>query len=106
MPIAPRRVLVFRPSHVLKAVINKIKRRSTAKTRIDLDRVNVMMGALRRQRRLVEAAQDELEFSRISVDVADREIAGMVGLELFGVDGNEVFVKVSGPSRRPGRASW
>ena len=40
----------------------------------------------RRQRRFVEAGQDQLLLARIRIDVAHREDARDVGLEFFGVD--------------------
>src|SRR5712691_5557094 len=55
-----------------------------------LVREHVMIGPLRHQRRLVEAAQDELDLPRVPIDVADGENPGLVGLEACGVDRNEL----------------
>src|SRR6266568_9452512 len=55
-----------------------------------LVREHVVIGLLRHQRRLVEAAQDELDFPRIPIDVADGENPGLVGLEACGVDRNKL----------------
>src|SRR6266446_10460494 len=46
---------------------------------------DVVVGLLGHQGCLVEAAQDELELTWISVDIADREDARHVGLEGLGV---------------------
>src|SRR6266496_6123699 len=54
-----------------------------------LVREHVMIGLLRHQRRLVEAAQDELALPRVPIDVADGEDPVLVGLEAFGVDRDE-----------------
>ena len=51
-----------------------------------LVRMDVAVRLLRHQRALVEAGQDQLELARIGVDVADREDAGLAGLERRGVD--------------------
>src|SRR4051794_10530107 len=42
--------------------------------------IDVAVGFLRHQRAFVETAQDQLDLAGISVDVADREDAGHVGL--------------------------
>src|SRR5712691_8270104 len=55
-----------------------------------LVREHIMIGPLRHQCRLVEAAQDELDFARVPIDVADGENPGLVGLEACGVDRNEL----------------
>src|SRR6266567_2677041 len=65
-----------------------------------LVREHVVIGLLRHQRRLVEAAQDELDFPRIPIDVADGENPGLVGLEACGVDRNELaLTQVDTPLR-------
>src|SRR6266568_4525362 len=65
-----------------------------------LVREHVVIGPLRHQRRLVEAAQDELDFPRIPIDVADGENPGLVGLEACGVDRNELaLTQVDTPLR-------
>src|ERR1700750_260180 len=60
-------------------------------------RINVAVRLLRHQRDLVEAGQDELELARIGVDVANGEDAGLAGLERFGIDRDELFVKPQPP---------
>src|SRR5216683_2899307 len=49
-----------------------------------LAREHVMIGLLRHQGRLVEAAQDELDLARVPIDVAHREDAGLAALEACG----------------------
>jgi hypothetical protein len=50
----------------------------------------------------VEARQDQLQLAGVGVDVADREDTGHAGLELLGVDRNEVFIEIDPPmSDRP-----
>src|SRR5437868_12835044 len=47
---------------------------------------DVMIGLLRHQRHLVEAAQDELDLARVPIDVAYRENPALARLEFFRVD--------------------
>ena len=62
-----------------------------------LVRIDIFMGCLRHQRRLMEAGQDELQLAGIGVDVADGEDARLARLELRGVDGNEILVEIEAP---------
>src|SRR4029077_20683611 len=64
-----------------------------------LVRINVAVRLLRHQRDLVEAGEDQLELARIGVDVADREDARDVGLELLSIDRNEIVVELDAPVR-------
>src|ERR1700689_3609666 len=57
----------------------------------------VMLNTECRQCSLVKAAQDELLFARISVDVADRENSGHAGLEIFRVDLEGFFLEFQAP---------
>src|ERR1700730_17994810 len=60
--------------------------------------VDIMVDFLRRQRALVEAAQNEFQLARIIIDVAYRENAGDIGLEGSSIDRNEVLVQVQTPT--------
>ena len=55
------------------------------------------LGRLRHQRGFVEAREDQLQLARIGVDVADGEDAGHRGLELLGVDRDQVVVELEPP---------
>src|SRR5580693_522650 len=59
---------------------------------------NIVVDFLRRQRALVEAAQNEFQLARIVIDIADRENAGDIGLEGSRIDRNEVLVQVQSPT--------
>ncbi len=52
-----------------------------------------MVGALRRERGLMETRQDQFQLARIGVDVADGENAGNARFELRRVDGDQILVR-------------
>src|SRR3712207_2562829 len=52
---------------------------------------------LAHQRRFVETRKDQLELAGVGANIADRENAGLAGLESLGVDGDEVAVEVEAP---------
>src|SRR6516165_12240878 len=58
---------------------------------------DVVVGLLRHQRPLVEAAQDELELAGIGVDVTDGEDARNARLEGGGVHRDEVLLEIQSP---------
>src|SRR5262245_19448464 len=64
-----------------------------------LRRVLILGDRKRRERRLVEAAQDQLLLAGIGVDVADREDPGLAGLELRGVDVDRLLLEREPPFR-------
>ena len=51
------------------------------------------------ERGLVEAREDQLLLAGIGVDVADREDAGLAGLELLGVDLERLLLELEAPLR-------
>src|ERR1700734_123030 len=65
--------------------------------KLPLLRVQVVLDAEGRQRRLMKAAQNELLLARIGVDVADRENAGHAGLEVLGVDLERLLLHLEAP---------
>src|SRR6476646_8047248 len=62
-------------------------------------RVDELADRERGERRLVEAADDELLLARIGVDVADREDPGRRGLEARGVDDDLLLLEREAPVR-------
>src|SRR5271163_1263000 len=65
--------------------------------KLPLLRVQVVLNAESRQRGLVKAAQNELLFAWIGVDVTDRENAGHAGLEALGVDLERLLLHLETP---------
>ena len=59
-----------------------------------IDEVN---GGLRHQRRLVEAAEDQLQLAGIGVDVADGENPRFRSLELRRIDRDQVLLEIDPP---------
>ena len=59
--------------------------------------IQVVLDRERRERRLVEAGQDQLLLARIGVDVAHREDAGDAGLEFLGVDLERLLLQLHAP---------
>ncbi len=60
--------------------------------------IHVAVHLLGRERRLVEAGENELQLDGIGVDVTDGKDAGRRRLELLGIDGDEVLGEVEAPS--------
>lgn len=59
-----------------------------------LFRINVTMNFLCGEGAFMEAGKNELQLSRISVDIADGENTRNAGFKLFRINRNEVFVQI------------
>src|SRR5690606_37664291 len=62
-----------------------------------LARLEVLLDGERSERRFVKARQDQLLLARVGVDVADREDAGNIRLELGSVDDDLLLVQLEAP---------
>jgi hypothetical protein len=62
-----------------------------------LFRMNVLLHGESGKRGLVESAQYQLLFTGVSVDVADREYAGNIGLKFFRIHVDLPLVEVQSP---------
>ena len=85
---------MFKPNEILrrsahaKLPLQARRRRRVLEGQL-LVRVNIAVGALGGERRLVETREDQLELAGIGVDIANGENAGNARFELCRVNGDQ-----------------